>query len=258
MKNKFILAFVAAVVVLSIATVSAKAQSYSIREEIVNKAVDRIVSLIMGTEEEALGSTVPREQSKSSTVMVSEGPIATKNSNRTVIGQVDREYKVEGFIYGTFPSSGGNSDITTATTTDFFVNNTGKTLYADMSRLTMYTSGTPSTTMDALFATSTTPFTWNTTPAPELYRYTFATTTVPGFNNDGIIIAGDDSDGGDALLSASSTIPILDGEYFGVLKKQVEFANNDCDGSICETATSSAWGLTADWELPFYFFTKSF
>jgi len=255
MRNKTLLGLAAAVVVLSIATVSAKAQSLSIREDIVNQAVDRIVNLIMGESDQSLGATMPQEQTKSSTVMVSKGPIASKNSNRSDLGVVDRQYKVNSFIYGTIPSSSGNSDSTTATTTDYFLNNTGKTLYADMFSLTMYTSGTASSVMDVIFATSPTPFYWNSTPAPELYKFKFATSTQPGLLSGGVITARDSETGGGTSV-ATTTIPILDGEYFGVLKKQPY--ENGCTGATCESATSTNWGVTGNWELPIHYFTTSF
>jgi len=247
-RNKLYLGLAAAVVVLSIGVLTAKAQSFSIREEIVDRAVDRIVELVLGGENapgESLGATVPREQVKSSTVTAFEGPIGTKNSNRTTLGSVDREYVVDGIIYGTLPGSGGNSDSTTATTTDYFVNNTGKTIYLDLSTLTLYHSGTSSTTMQGIFATSTAPFVYDDTPVPALWTYTYATTTVQE-----IVTAKDTSFSG----STYQVVPVADGEYFGLLKKQIY--DQGCDGSVCESATSTNWGVTGNWAVNYHFFEK--
>lgn len=245
--KKLYIGMMVAVVALSVGFTTAKAQSFSIREEIVQKAVDRIVEMIMGgsVANDSLGSTVPREQTKSSTVTAFEGPVGIKNSNRTTLGSVDRNYKVSGVLYGTLPGSGGNSDSTTATTTDYFVNNAGKTLYVDLSTLTLYNSGTASTTMQAIFATSTAPFAYDSTPAPALWTYTYATTTKPG-----IVTAKDTSFSG----STFGLVPVLDGEYFSVLKKQ-QFEQG-CNGSLCENATSTNWGLTANWAAEYHFFEK--
>lgn len=123
-----------------------------------------------------------------------------------------------------------------------FRNTTGRTIYVDLAE--MVTTGTASSTYQFFVATSTTATRSDnfTDPFSTLIdAFTLATsTTVRAVNSIK-----------DAGTNGRSVIPVTDGQY--VLLTFQQTYNNTCNGSLCETATSTNRGFNVNWFLRYHY-----
>lgn len=129
---------------------------------------------------------------------------------------------------------------------DCWQNTTGRTVYADLATFT--TDGTASTTFTIDIATSTTcAISDYTSPFSELIdSYQLSTSTVAKTINS-------IKNGG---TNGTNVVAVPDDTYVSVLISAGEPAQvgaPTCDGSVCETATSTNRGFNAKWRLHYFY-----
>jgi hypothetical protein len=125
-------------------------------------------------------------------------------------------------------------------------NKTGKTVYVDLATVT--TSGTASTTFTIDVATSSTENISDfTSPFSEIIdSYQLSTSSVAQTINS-------EEDQG---TNGMSVVPVADGEFVSLLLSAGEPAQTgepSCDGSVCETATSTNRGFNLDLRFRYHY-----
>lgn len=173
----------------------------------------------------------------------SENTRTNANSNfdeTCVVDPTQTKLLCRGVAYGTMPAVG------VATTTDYWKNSIGRSVYVDVDGAFIQFAGTASSSVSVSMGTSTVSgiaaYT-STGPANLIAATTVATSTIGGQQKSVVVTAG-------AVHSAI----VADGEYVLISWKQ---ENNNCSGAFCEAVTSTARGYTATYYIP-YFYTKGY